>query len=90
MINIDEIKKTIHEMSYLLQECNLDGWADNLLKIVTTIDQDPEHARYLIMSLYGGMGSLNDIVLCKSGTLLIAENDKFELLKNKLYELCRN
>lgn len=39
--------------------------------------------------MYGGMGSLNDIVLYKNGQPLIAENDEFDALRTELYNLCR-
>lgn len=41
-----------------------------------------------ITSLYGGMGSFNDIVLQKDGKSLVEQNDDFYRLKHELYEKC--
>ena len=42
----------------------------------------------VLNSFQGGMGSLNDLVLHKNGTPLIDENNKFDKLKDELFELC--
>jgi hypothetical protein len=41
-----------------------------------------------IESLYGGMGSFDDLVLHKNNIPLIEENNQLELLKNDLYIEC--
>lgn len=87
MTNFDEIENTLDEMCSILRECNLERWANMLVDIKKMIRQDPSEARYSLMSLYGGMGSLNDLVLSKDGVMLTEENDVFEELRNKLYHL---
>ncbi|WP_411675538.1 DUF6966 domain-containing protein [Achromobacter insolitus] len=44
---------------------------------------------YGFLSLYGGGGSLNDVVLYRDGKVLVAENGEFDLLRSKLYEICK-
>ena len=39
--------------------------------------------------MYGGMGSLNDIVLYVNGRLSIEENNEFDVLRAQLYDLCK-
>ena len=38
--------------------------------------------------MYGGMGSLNDVVLYRNGQPLIEENIAFSALKSELFDLC--
>jgi hypothetical protein len=40
------------------------------------------------MSLYGGMGSINDVVLYENAKPLLDENNQLQGLLSELYELC--
>ncbi|MFC5769826.1 DUF6966 domain-containing protein [Thauera sinica] len=66
-----------------------DGWATALKNIKMDLRIDPEHALSQLLSLYGGMGSLNDVVLYRDGQSLVAENMEFDTLRSQLYELCQ-
>jgi len=41
-----------------------------------------------ILSLYGGMGSLNDLVLYIEGVPDVKINDEFDVLRAAVYDLC--
>jgi hypothetical protein len=43
--------------------------------------------QYEIQKIYGGMGSVNDLVLDKDGKMLIEENRQLSKLKNILFRL---
>jgi len=43
----------------------------------------------LILTMFGGMGSLNDVILYRDRRLLRAENDEFQRQKERLWELAR-
>lgn len=87
MIKSVEIKEILSEMAFLLADCNVNDWSNILLRLHSYIDDDPQDAIYRILNLYGGMGSLNDLVLCKNGQILQTENDIFDELRTRLYEL---
>ncbi|WP_315710643.1 DUF6966 domain-containing protein [Brenneria uluponensis] len=87
MIKSVEIKEVLNEMAFLLVDCNMNDWSHILLRLCNYIDDDPQDAIYRILNLYSGMGSLNDLVLCKNGQMLQAENDIFDELRTRLYEL---
>lgn len=87
MIKSFEIKEVLNEMAFLLADCNMSDWSNILLRLRNYIDDDPQDAIYRILNLYGGMGSLNDLVLCKNGQMLQVENDLFDELRTRLYEL---
>lgn len=41
-----------------------------------------------ILSMYSGMGPLDDVVLYKDGKILKNENDNLDGLRERLYQLC--
>jgi hypothetical protein len=42
-----------------------------------------------ILSMYGAVGSLNDIVLYKNGQLLLRESSELDELRSDLYDDCK-
>lgn len=82
-----EIKAVLNEMAFLLADCDMNDWSGMLLRLRAYMDEDRQDAIYRILNLYGGMGSLNDLVLCKNGQMLKAENDTFAELRTRLYTL---
>ncbi|MEQ9867278.1 DUF6966 domain-containing protein [Pectobacterium aroidearum] len=82
-----EIKAALNEMAFLLADCDMNDWSEMLLRLRAYMDEERQDAIYRILNLYGGMGSLNDLVLCKNGQMLKAENDTFAELRTHLYTL---
>ena len=77
-------------MAELLRIGELYDWANAFEKLRKEIAIDPAETVYRIRISYGGMGSLNDIVLHKNGRPLIAENNEFDALNTELYDLCHD
>ncbi len=71
----------------LLIRSKYDSLANTLTKLESYLDDDLEEAIYKIHSLFGGMGSLNDVVLQEDGMPLTQGNIEFNNLSNELYEL---
>ncbi len=88
MKNIQDIEIILTRMEELLRLGARNDWANALKKIRGQIRAEPIAAITSILSMYGGMGSLNDIVLYKNGQPLIAENDELDALRHRLYERC--
>lgn len=89
MKNIQKIETALARMAELLRIDGSSDWASALEKFRREIATDPVAISAQIRGMYGGMGSLNDIVLYKNGQPLIAENDEFDTLRTELYDLCR-
>ena len=89
MKNHEQIKQILSQMADVLQQCHLDEWAVRLGTFCTSLDTDPVATKSSILSLYGGMGSINDIVLYRNMQPLIAENQIFDQLREQLYSLVR-
>lgn len=72
--------------------CSFWGGSDGaaaLEQIRRRFDKNIVDMSYGFLSLYGGGGSLNDVVLYRDGKVLVAENGEFDLLRSKLYEICK-
>jgi hypothetical protein len=77
----------IQKMAELLTIANQPHWARRLVQISHSSSGDESMARD-VLSLYGGMGSLNDLVLYVEGVLDAKINDEFDALRTAVYELC--
>lgn len=88
MKNINEINAIMRRMSALLIAGNKEAWAVRLDEYRAELSHDYDFALSQIVGLYGGMGSLTDIVLYSNGQPLIAENNELAKLRTRLYELC--
>lgn len=89
MINIQNIQTILTQMAVLLRAGGGNDWALALEMFREDIVNDPNATSSRILSTFGGMGSLNDIVLYKNGQALTKENDELDELRTKLYSLCR-
>lgn len=73
----------------LLRLGELDDWARALEGVRDELQGNPDAAIAKVLSMYGGMGSLNDLVLYKDGQVLAQENDELDALRSRLYKLSR-
>lgn len=86
MINIE---KKLTEIIGLLVDTNADNWVDSLSQCKKELSVEPTKAISNILSMYGAVGSLNDVVLYKNGQLLLKENTEFDDLRADLYDYCK-
>ena len=75
-------------MTELLRFGDVKDWANALEKARGEMAADPQATAASIISWFGGMGSLNDVILYKNGQPLIAENTELDALASELYQLC--
>jgi hypothetical protein len=85
---IQKIEKVLSEMSTLLDQNTETSWARYIDKLRYRINIESDSTIIDIKALFGGMGSLNDLVLSKDGKPLTHENNKLDALRKELYELC--
>jgi hypothetical protein len=76
-------------MAELLQAGGHSDWALSLKSIAAQVDSDPTRACAAIVGMFGGMGSLNDVVLYEGKILLRQENQELDELRSKLFSLTR-
>jgi hypothetical protein len=75
-------------MIILLEFSGINDWANLFKKLNKNIILNSVDTKQKILSLYGGMGSLNDLILQKNNVVFVNENDDFDILKSKLFNLC--
>lgn len=86
--NIDFILKRMIDLLHVGGD--VEGWAVALEGVRVEFHNDNRYASSTLLSTYGGMGSLNDVVLYRDGQVLIAENNEFDALRAQLYDLVQS
>lgn len=86
---IEKTKEILKEIAKLLRSNNHNLLADNLCQLYATADEDPDYFIDNVKSLFGGMGTLNDVVFSINGKPLQTENDELEMLREQLYKQCK-
>lgn len=89
MKSLNNIEVILARMIVLLRVGAFDDWAVALEKVKMGFELDPEYSSLKLLSMYGGMGSLNDVVLYRNGQPLVSENNELDTLRSQLYELCK-
>lgn len=89
MKNIQNAEIILKRIVELLRLGQRDDWGNAVEKFLLEIGRSPNTAAAGILSMYGGMGSLNDLILYKNGQPLVAENIELDELRSELYQLCR-
>ena len=88
MKDIHKISSNIARAAELLRRFDHPQWADRLEECSLALPQDTTYALSRLMSLYGGMGSINDVVLYENATPLLDENSELQGLLSDLHQLC--
>jgi hypothetical protein len=88
-MNHQRLKQLLSQMSELLCKCQRPEWADRLDECNAKLDADAQAAVSDLRALYGGVGSINDIVLYRDMQPLILENQAFDALREELFSSLR-
>ncbi|WP_157222731.1 DUF6966 domain-containing protein [Pseudomonas sp. GM74] len=88
MKNIAEITAILERISELLRIGGKNEWAERIDQYRSELPGDTAHAISKIITLYGGLGSINDIVLYSNGQPMIQENNELDQLLSKLHDRC--
>lgn len=88
MKTVKDFDIKLERMIELLTQGGQIDWARNFIRIQQNLKFNLTDSKREILSMYGGMGSLNDVVLYANGAALISENNEFFDLKSTLYNMC--
>lgn len=81
-----DIKDYCINIYELLLEAGETNWQNSFKDFISELEKQENTSVYRkILSIYGGAGSFNDLVLYKDGVFYMKENNKLELLRNGLY-----
>lgn len=89
MTNVEQLEPVLTRMTELLRLGSRGNWANALEKHRSALSTDPSATVARILAMFGGMGSLNDVVLYKDGQPMVSENRELDSLRSRLYDLCR-
>lgn len=91
MKNLDQLKSTIEEIITLLESVEETEYVQLFIhfrqQCENSNERDLLQLRTDIKKIYGGMGSFNDLFLCKNNKLLNWENGNLNNLRSKLFKL---
>lgn len=62
-------------------------WADQVRRAADGVSNSDAHGLQRFLGFFGGMGSLNDLVLHRDGQPLTVENDELDNLRSKAWSL---
>jgi hypothetical protein len=85
-----KIQSVVKSVCSTLEQANEDAFLHNFQSFNRELSRKNSDRRYIyrkILRMYGGMGSFNDLVLYKNGTILKGENTKLSKLSEQLYSL---
>ncbi|HXH14816.1 MAG TPA: hypothetical protein VNJ10_01645 [Sphingomonas sp.] len=77
------LAQTLEAMTALLKLHANDEWAEQIERCRSSIARSDYHGVERLLHLYGGLGSLNDVVLQSGGTTPMEDNDRFDALGNR-------
>lgn len=83
------VKYKIECMADLLAQGGYDDWSYRIFDLAAQYEDEPEITKNAMLGLYGGMGSLNDLVLYRDGQVLLNENEELDKLRHELFALLR-
>lgn len=87
MIDTHSIEDAMTRLSAVLRKAAQVRWANLIDSIQQELAEDPDQAISRTLRLYGGAGSLNDVVLYRDGQPLFQENQELDALRTRLFDL---
>lgn len=85
-----ELAELLAEAASLSESGGAPDWARALRRAREEYLADAEAGSVTVKSMFGGMGSFNDLVLVRGDTALGAENDRLEWIRDRLFEILQN
>ena len=81
---VEELALALQQMASVLRSSeDATGWAGELDRCREIIENSDFYGVRRLLGLYGGMGSLNDILIQHKGVILTEENERFAALRKK-------
>ncbi|MEG3172186.1 MAG: hypothetical protein EOO77_04240 [Oxalobacteraceae bacterium] len=84
--DVARLAGTLEAMVTLLKLHGDNGWAEKVERCRSSIAQSDYHGVDRLLRLYGGMGSLNDVVLQSGGIAPAEDNERFNALRTDAWK----
>ncbi len=87
MSSVDRAIAIVDRMATLAEAGGAPDVARALAHAATMLADDPAAGARELNAMFGGMGSLNDVILYANGQPLVADNREFDSLRSELFDL---
>jgi hypothetical protein len=84
---VQALLKAMRELEYFLADQGQSFWAIKVKDAADLVANSDARGVSKFLEFFGGMGSLNDILLLSHGRTLDAENKNLDLLRSRAWEL---
>lgn len=84
--DVARLAETLDAMTTLLKAHGDDAWADQIGRCRASIALSDYYGVERLLRLYGGMGSLSDVILQSDGLVPAEDNERFEALRTSAWE----
>lgn len=84
-----ELEDHLMRAAELLSEHGQEPWARELARLAHEFRHDPEEAARQTLGLFGGAGSLVDVVLYRDGHVALDANQALDDLRHEIFATCR-
>jgi hypothetical protein len=82
-----QLNETIQKITSLLVASDEKYWAELFENILDRLQKEEKsQVCRQILALFGGSGSINDLILYQNGVPILEWNDSFATLKSELFE----
>ena len=85
--DVQELAGVLRAIEDVLRKERSTSWAKEVARCAELLEKSDVHGVDRFLKLYGGMGSVNDIVLYRDGVLLTEENDRLHRLLSEANDL---
>ncbi|MEJ6784292.1 DUF6966 domain-containing protein [Aminobacter sp. Piv2-1] len=85
--DVQALLEAMRELQRLLKQNGEDFWSIRVERAADTVARSDAYGLTQFLDLFGGMGSLTDLVLRQDGQPSKAENDRLETLRSNAWAL---
>jgi hypothetical protein len=87
--DVQAFANVLHEIEVVLRQHNEKHWAAQITRCLTNVERSDANGVSVFLSFFGGMGSLNDVLLVRDGKALTRETDRLRALVSQASEAGR-
>lgn len=87
--DVQELDRVMRAIEDLLRTGHDTGWAQQVARCAELVEKSDAYGLDRFLNLFGGMGSINDVVLYRDGVPLTEENDRLHRLLSEASAMAR-
>lgn len=88
--DVQALSSALHDLERFLRKQDQEHWAGSVGRCARVVDQSDAYGVEQFLRLFGGMGSLNDLVLWRDDDPLKAENEKLDELRSRAWTIANS